>query len=128
MFGQGSLDKETWFEEAKRAYEEFCRKRAQSGQGLGTFSELEQQSVEAGDRLARFLIASAISNESTESDHREECDCPRCGKPAKRRDETAETRELHARPGAVAFGRQAYYCVRCRKVFFPNGPRARSEG
>ena len=84
MFGQGSLDKEVWFEEAKRAYEEFSNKRGRRGSGLGTFDELEEQAVEAGDRLARFLIENSISAQSTDFDPPEECDCPRCGKPAKR--------------------------------------------
>ena len=94
MFGQGSLDKEVWFEEAKRAYEEFSNKRARRGSGLGTFDELEEEAVEAGDRLARFLIENSISAQSTDFDPPEECDCPRCGKPAKRKDEAPDTREL----------------------------------
>ena len=98
MFGQGSPDKEVWFEEAKRAYEEFINKRARRGPGLGTFDELEEQAVEAGDRLARFLIENSISAQSTDFDPPEECDCPRCGKPAKRKDEAPDTRELQAKP------------------------------
>jgi hypothetical protein len=128
MFGQGSLDKEVWFEEAKRAYEEFFNKRARRGPGLGTFDELEEQAVEAGDRLARFLIENSISAQSTDFDPPEECDCPRCGEPAKRKGEAPDTRELQAKPGAIAFKRQAYYCAPCRRIFFSNGPRTRSEG
>ena len=67
MFGDGYPDKEAWFEEAKRAYEEFLGRRAQRGTGLGTFSELEAQAEEAGDRLARFLIERVISAESAMS-------------------------------------------------------------
>ncbi len=128
MFGQGSLDKEAWFEETKRAYEEFLNKRARRGPGLGTFNELEAQAVEAGDHLARFLIENSVSAQRPASDPQQDCDCPRCGKPAKRKGEEPETRELQAKPGSVAFDRQAYFCVPCRKVFFPNGPRTRPEG
>ena len=67
MFGERNSDKDAWFEEAKRAYEEFCIKRAKKGKALGTFSELEAQAVEAGDRVARFLIENTIAVQSTES-------------------------------------------------------------
>jgi len=128
MFGQGSLDKEAWFEEAKRAYEGFFGERVRRGPGLGTFDELEEQAAEAGDRLTRFLIENSISAESIDSAPPQECDCPRCGKPAKRKGEAPDTRELQARSGAIAFERQAYYCVPCRRIFFSNGPRTRTEG
>ena len=75
--------------------------------------------MEAGDRLARFLIENSISAQSTDFDPPEECDCPRCGKPAKRKDEAPDTRELETKPGAIAFKRQAYYCAPCRRFFFP---------
>ncbi|MCI0409849.1 MAG: hypothetical protein L0191_15005 [Acidobacteria bacterium] len=128
MFGEKNSDKDAWFEEAKRAYEEFCAKRAQQGKALGTFSELEAQAVEAGDRLARFLIENRIAVQSTESPAAEECECPHCGRPARRKDEEPEGREIRAKPGAVGLERQGYYCVPCRKVFFSGGPRTGSEG
>ena len=87
-----------------------------------------EEAVEAGDRLARFLIENSISAQSTDFDPPEECDCPRCGKPAKRKDEAPDTRELETKPGGIAFKRQAYYCAPCRRIFFPNGLRTRSEG
>ena len=111
MFGERNSDKDAWFEEAKRAYE-----------------ELEAQAVEAGDRLARFLIENTIAVQSTESAPSEECECPHCGKPARRKDDEPEGREIRAKPGVVGLERQGYYCASCRRIFFPTGPRTGSEG
>ena len=112
MFGkrEGS-DKEDWFVETKLAYEEFLSKRRAMGNRLGTFSEIEAQAAEAGDRLTRFLIEKAISEESTESGEEKECNCPRCGKPSKRKDDESERREIESKRGPVSFTRPGYYCT-----------------
>ena len=113
--------KEEWLEEAERAYNEMFGPGGRRNKKPATFTELEDQACEVGERLTRWLLEKKISKEAGESScEEEECPCPRCGKAAKRKEEGQEVRELRARPGPVAFDRQGYYCPSCRKVFFPS--------
>lgn len=127
---RGTPDKEEWLRKAEEAYEKVFGERDRLGQGRGsaTFSEIEAEAVEEGNRLARWLIEGKISSEAEALDsHGEECPCPFCGKPAKRKREDLEDREVHARPGAVSFERYGYYCVPCRRLFFSAGPQAEPQ-
>ena len=124
MFGQGKPDKEQWLKEAEEAYEKVFGPRdkiAEVGRPL-TFSEIEAEAVREGNKLACWLLEGKISSETARSDcHGEQCNCPHCGKPAKRKREEPDTRELQARPGSVSFGRYEFYCCSCRRSFFPSG-------
>jgi hypothetical protein len=128
---RGTPDKEEWLREAAAAYERVFGERDRRDQGHRptTFSELEAEAVEEGNQLARRLLEGKISSQAEVSDcHGEQCSCPFCGKPAKRKREDLETREVLARPGAVSFKRYAYYCVRCRRSFFSAGPQSEPQG
>ncbi|MGH7426571.1 MAG: hypothetical protein ACREJP_10465 [Candidatus Methylomirabilales bacterium] len=128
---RGTPDKKEWLREAEAAYERVFGERDRLGQGRGptTFSEIEAEAVREGNQLARWLLEGKISSQAEVSHcHAEECPCPFCGKPAKRRREDLETREVHARPGAVSFQRYEYYCVPCRRYFFSAGPQAEPQG
>jgi len=130
MFGQGKPDKEQWLKEAQEAYEKVFgpgEKIPEGGRPL-TFSEIEAEAVTEGNKLARWLLEGKISSQSARTDwHRERCNCPHCGKPAKRKREEPESRELQARPGPVSFRRYEYYCSSCRRCFFPSGHPAEPE-
>ena len=132
MFGQrGKPDKEEWLREAERAYEEVFGhrdKEAVTDRPL-TFSEIEEEAVREGNRLARLLLEGKISSETEQANcHGERSPCPHCRKPAKRKREDLEAREVQARPGVISFRRYQYYCPACRGSFFPSGHTARPEG
>jgi hypothetical protein len=131
MFGgKNKPTKEEWLREAEKAYQEVFGQRDKSievGRPL-TFSEIEEEAVREGNRLARWLLEEKISIETENSGcHGEQCFCPHCGKPAKRKREDLETRRLQARPGAVSFGRYEYHCCSCRRSFFPSGHPVEAE-
>jgi len=131
MFGKGKPDKEEWLREAERAYEKVFGQRDKVGKNprFPTFTELEEEAVQEGNQLARWLLEGKISSEAESSDcHGEECNCPRCGRACKRKKEDLETRDLRSRPGSVSFKRYEYYCDSCRKSFFPAGPQAEPQG
>lgn len=132
MFGQGRKpDKEAWLREAERAYEEVFgeRDRIRKLNRLMTFSEIEEEAVREGNQLARWLLEGKIATETERAGcHGETCPCPRCGQPARRRREEPESRRLRARPGSVAFARREYYCLPCRRPFFPSGHPAGPQG
>ena len=123
-FKKGKPDKEEWLREAERAYEAVFGQRDRTTQDHRplTFSEIEEEAVQEGNRLARLLLEGKLSSEAAGSLYQEEeCSCPRCGGAAKRKREDQETREIQARPGTVSFRRYEYYCRACRRSFFPSG-------
>ena len=127
----GKPDKEEWLREAELAYERVFgqRDKVVSRGRFPTFTELEEEAVEQGNQLARWLLEKKISSEAEISDcHREECNCPRCGRPCKRTSEELKTRDLRSRAGSTSLKRYEYYCVSCRKSFFPSGPQAGPQG
>ena len=131
MFGKGKPDKEEWLREAEQAYERVFGQRDKVGTNarFPTFTELEEEAVREGNQLARWLLEGKISNEAQSSDcHREECSCPRCGNACKRKEEEQKSRDLRSRAGSVSLKRCEYYCVSCRKSFFPAGPQAGPQG
>lgn len=130
MSSKRAPNKEEWLREAEEAYERVFGKRDKLGEGRRTmtFSEIEEEAVREGNELARRLLEGKISAESEASGcHGEECQCPFCGRLAKRKREEAESREVQARPGTVSFDRYEYYCMRCRRHFFSAGPQAEPQ-
>ena len=130
MFGgKNKPDKEEWLKEAQRAYEAVFGERDRMttpspDRRLLTFSEIEEEAVREGNRLARWMLERKISSEAAHGNCQgEECTCPWCGKLAKRKREDLKTREVWARPGPVSFERVEYHCRACRRSFFPSGPR-----
>jgi hypothetical protein len=129
-FKSNSPDKEEWLREAAQAYERVFGRRDRLGkdQQPTSFSDLEEEAVREGNQLARWLLEEKISSHvAASSCHEGECNCPFCGKPAKRKREELKPREVQARPGVVSFERYEYYCGRCRRSFFPSGPQAESQ-
>lgn len=131
MFGQGQPDKETWLREAEKAYEKVFgqRDRMPKPGRPKTFTELEEEAVQAGNQLARWILEAEITaeTEGTGCDG-ENWPCPHCGKPAQRMRGEGERRELRSRPGGVSVRRCEYYCGSCRKSFFPSRLPARPQG
>ena len=132
VFGEKrKANKEDWLREAEEAYEKIFGQRDKIGERHRplTFSEIEEAAVQEGNKLTRWLLEGKISTESEKSGcHGEPCPCPHCGRPAKQKREEPDTREVHARPGAVSFDRHEYYCCVCRRSFFPSGRPAESQG
>lgn len=131
MFGQGKRDKEEWLREAEGAYERIFGQRDKVGEGgrLATFSELEEEAVREGNQLARWLLEGKISSQAASSGcEGEHCNCPHCGRSAKRQREDSDPREIHTRPGSVSLKRYEYYCSSCRRSFFSGGPQAGPQG
>jgi hypothetical protein len=75
---------------------------------------VEEMAIEIGDAVATAMV----ENESQE--HAEECeaDCPKCGKRGRYRG--ARERELVTRRGPAMITEPEFYCVGCRKSFFPD--------
>lgn len=117
---RGTPDKQEWLREAEEAYQRVFGQRDRLGESRpSTFSQIEEEAVREGNKLARFFIEGKISSQLEASGcHEEAGHCPCCGKLAKRKREEPETREIHARPGVVSLERYEYYCVGCRRSFF----------
>jgi hypothetical protein len=131
----GEKQKPTREELLREAGESYDRVFGQQEDTLGerhqplTFSEIEEQAVQEGNKLARWIVEAKISTEAEKSGCRgENCPCPHCGRPAKQKREDSDRREVRARPGAVSFERHEYYCCFCRRSFFPSGRPAGSQG
>ena len=65
MFGQGKPDKEAWLKEAEEAYEKVFgpRDKAPEGGRPLTFSEIEEEAVREGNKLAVYLSALRTTGE-----------------------------------------------------------------
>lgn len=78
---------------------------------------VEEMAIEIGDAMATAMV------ENHSQQHAEKCeaDCPKCGKQGKYRG--ARERELITRRGPAKISEPKFYCVKCRKSFFPDDQR-----
>jgi hypothetical protein len=81
-----------------------------------TFSELEEECLEAGDLLTAGVIERRVAQRETPQDGG--C-CPSCQRPGTRLLDD-EVRVLQTDRGEVAWTEPAFFCDRCRRSFFPS--------
>jgi hypothetical protein len=81
-----------------------------------TFSELEDECIEAGDLLTAGVIEQRIAQREAPQ---EECCCPSCQRPGARLPDD-EVRVLQTDRGDVAWMEPAFFCRHCRRSFFPS--------
>jgi hypothetical protein len=81
-----------------------------------TFSELEDECVEAGDPLTAGVIERRVAQREAPQDG---CGCPRCQRPGTRLPED-EVRVLQTDRGEVAWMEPTFHCRDCRRSFFPS--------
>jgi hypothetical protein len=98
--------------------------------GLRTFEERENRAMEIGLGLARWCLEQHVRNDELASSREEGDPCPGCekpGKPVASEDGSLAPREVKTRAGPVAFHRRECACDKCRRRFFPPGPRNAPE-
>lgn len=81
-----------------------------------TFSELEDECIEAGDLLTAGVIERRVAQRETSQDG---CRCPSCQRPGTRLPDD-EVRVLQTDRGEVAWMESAFFCRYCRRSFFPS--------
>ena len=81
-----------------------------------TFSELEDECIEAGDLLTAGVIEGRVAQGKSPED---DCCCPTCQRPGIRLPED-EARVLQTDRGEVTWMEPAFYCRNCRRSFFPS--------
>jgi hypothetical protein len=83
-----------------------------------TFSELEDECIEAGDLLTAGVIERRVTQRETPQDG---CCCPSCQRPGTRLPEDEdEVRVLQTDRGEVAWREPIFECRHCRRSFFPS--------
>ena len=83
---------------------------------LGWLDAIETRAVEIGDAISAELLKQTASARVA----KEESVCPNCGKLGRYRGQ--RERELIGRRGPVMITEPEYYCLGCRKSFFPEDP------
>lgn len=81
-----------------------------------TFSELEDECIEAGDLLTAGVIERRVAQRETPQDG---CCCPSCQRPGVRLPDD-EVRMLQTDRGEVGWMEPTFYCRGCRQSFFPS--------
>lgn len=93
---------------------------------LRTFDERESRAMEIGTGLARWCLERHVGNDDFAPPKEEGDPCPTCqkpGKPLPLEDGSPPSREIQSRAGPVAFHHRECACDKCRRRFFPPGPR-----
>ena len=81
-----------------------------------TFSEIEDECIEAGDLLTTCVIERRVTERKTPE---ETACCPTCQREGTPLPDD-EARVLQTDRGEVAWMEPAYYCRHCRRSFFPS--------
>ena len=81
-----------------------------------TFSELEDECIEAGDLVTAGVIERRVGQREIPTDG---CACPTCQRPGTRLSDD-EARVLQTDRGEVTWMEPALYCRYCRRSFFPS--------
>ncbi len=85
------------------------------------FSAVEDIAGILADEIARRMIESNIQGQAEEWSEEEADACPRCGGPGRKAPD--QPRRLQTTRGAVVWKERVRNCTRCRRAFFPSGPR-----
>lgn len=90
---------------------------ARRGDGTAkTFDELEQDSIEIADVIGSAMLEANVRDVEEPPDS---CLCPKCNRPAPRKDE-GDPRILQTDRGEVSWLEPEYFCRKCRRSFFPS--------
>lgn len=106
--------------ELRQRIEAFARQLSQEfgevddSDALSWLDAVESRAVDIGDAVAAELLKQKSAERSVDN----ESTCPKCGKLARYQGD--RQRELIGRRGPVSVSEPEYYCLCCRKAFFPS--------
>lgn len=103
----------------KAMVEQLAREHQQELAAAGTFVALEELTAGIGDEFGRQLCENELASRSERAAKLEQCECPKCGLLCPRGE--PEPMVLQSSRGEVAFNQPSYFCLRCRRSFFPAG-------
>jgi hypothetical protein len=83
-----------------------------------SFADLEDLVALLSDTLSSELLQQALTRQAQKPPPPTLQHCPSCGRPTQPAD--PEPRVVHARRGNADWQEPAYYCLHCRKAFFPS--------
>lgn len=95
--------------------------RSQEGQEVlagKRFIEMEDEACEVADALAAEVIRLQLEQQAAQVPPEKSACCPACGRAGRR--EPPEPRRLQTRRGEVGWEEPKFYCLHCRKSFFPS--------
>jgi RNA polymerase-binding transcription factor DksA len=84
-----------------------------------TFTEIEEETAEIGDAVARGLLSEGLQEQAEAAGH-QSGKCSGCGEPILL--EEIAGRLLQAKRGEAVWQESFGQCKRCRKAFFPSVP------
>lgn len=79
-----------------------------------TFSELEDECIEAGDLLTGTVLEQRVAERLPQ----DTCCCPTCNRESERSPD--EPRVMQTDRGEVTWMEPTYFCRHCRRSFFPS--------
>ena len=88
---------------------------------LRTFVQKDDQAGQIVVELWQWMMEKHLEKDEQTQNVEVKRLCPGCGGIGRSRKEDKELRDIVGKHGAVEFGREGFYCGRCRKVFFPSG-------
>jgi len=91
---------------------------------LRTFVQKDDQAGQIVDEIWQWMMEKHIEKDEQTDLVETKRMCPFCGGIGKSREEDNDPRGIVGTQGSVSFKRESFYCGRCRKVFFPSGPKA----
>lgn len=108
---------------ARELYEEV--RREEGGRSLleKNFVTLEDEATELSDELMREVMELVLADQAQQAAATETICCSACGRPVEQHaDDDIEPRIVQTRRGDVAWREPKYYCLPCRRDFFPSVP------
>jgi len=91
---------------------------------LRTFVQKDDQAGQIVDEIWQWMMEKHIEKDEQTDLVETKRMCPFCGGIGKSREEDNDPRGIVGTQGSFSFKRESFYCGRCRKVFFPSGPKA----
>ena len=113
-------------DQIKERIEEFARQlslemgEVDESMGVCWLDAIENQAMEISDALHTEIVRKKSSDRQPAADERT---CPQCGKPGQYKG--TRERELLTRRGPATIAEPEYFCLCCRKAFFPDDPTDR---
>lgn len=89
-----------------------------------TFVQKDEKAYEIVGGLWQWMMEKHIEKDERTCEVEVKCLCPHCGGIGRSREKDKGSRDIVGKHGVVGFEREGFYCGRCRKVFFPSGPKA----
>ena len=104
-------------EVARRLLDKKLAEQAPDALSTKRFIEIEDEACEVADALAREVMRLMVARQAEESPAEPAC-CPSCGRAGRER--PPESRKVQTRRGDVGWEEPKFYCLHCRKSFFPS--------